>query len=86
MNIQETFERASTSTESQTTINPALLLEYQDQHRSVSYHDVLASDLANPNCSDISIPPVSDSEVQTVVINQNQTASAKIILKYVLLP
>ena len=52
--------------ESQTTVNPALLLEYQDQHQTVSYHDVPASDLVNQNCSDISIPPVSESEVQTV--------------------
>ena len=64
MSIQEAFARAST-TESQTTVNPALLLEHQDQHQSVSYHDVPASDLVNQNCSDISIPPVSESEVQT---------------------
>ena len=51
---------------SQTTVNPALLLEQQDQHQSVSYHNVPASDLVNQNCSDISIPPVSESEVQTV--------------------
>ena len=88
MNIQDAFARANTSTESQTTGNPALLSEHQGQHQSVSYHDVPASDLVNPNCSDISIPPVSESEVQTVLyipINQSQTASAKIILKYVLL-
>ena len=65
MNIQEAFAKASTSTESQTTVNPALLLEHQDQHQSLSYHDVPASDLVNQNCSDISIPPVSESEVQT---------------------
>ena len=61
MNIQEAFARASTSTESQTTVNPALLLEHQDQHQSASYHDVPASNLVNQNCSDISIPPVSES-------------------------
>ena len=66
MNNQDAFARASTSTESQTTINPALLLEHQGQHQSVSYHDVPASDLVNQNCSDISIPPVSESEVQTL--------------------
>ena len=44
MNIQEAFARASTSTESQTTVNPALRLEHQDQHHSVSYHDVPALD------------------------------------------
>ena len=66
MNIQEAFARASTSTESQTTVNPVLLLEHQDQHQSVSYHDVPASDLVNQNCSDISILPVSESKVQTV--------------------
>ena len=66
MNIQEAFARASTSTESQTTVNPDLLLEHQDQHQSVSYHDVPTSDLVNQNCSDVSIPPVSESEVQTV--------------------
>ena len=32
MNIQETFARSSASTETQTTANPALLLEHQDQH------------------------------------------------------
>ena len=67
MNIQEAFAKTSTSTESQTTVNPALLLEHQDQHQSVSYHDVLTSDLVNQNCSDISIPPVSESEVQTII-------------------
>ena len=67
MNIQEAFARASTSTESQTTVNPSLLLEHQlDQHQSVKYHDVPASDLVNQNCSNISISPVSESEVQTV--------------------
>ena len=86
MNIQEAFARASTSTESQTTVNSALLLEHQDQHQSVSYHDVPASDLVKQNCSDISIPPVSESEIQTVLMNQNPTASTKIILKYVLIP
>ena len=49
MNIQEAFARASTSTESQTTVNPDLLLEHQDQHQSVSYCDVPASDLVNEN-------------------------------------
>ena len=66
MNIQKAFARASTSRESQTTVNPALLLEHQDQHQSVSYHDVPASDVVNQNCSEISILPVSESEVQTV--------------------
>ena len=66
MNIQQAFARASASTESQTTVNPALLLEDRDQHQSVSYHNKPASDLVNQNCSDISIPPVSESEVQTV--------------------
>ena len=47
MNIQEAFARASTLTESQTTVNPALLLEHQDKHQSVSYHDAPASDLVN---------------------------------------
>ena len=68
MNIQEAFTKASTSTESQTTVNPALLLEHQNQHQSVSYHDVPTSDLVNQNCSDISIPPVSKSKVQTIYI------------------
>ena len=45
MNIQEAFARASTLRKSQTTVNPALLLEHQDQHQPVSYHDVPASDL-----------------------------------------
>ena len=49
MNIQEVFARASTSTERQATVNPALLLEHQDQHQSVSYYDVPASDLVNQN-------------------------------------
>ena len=66
MNIQEAFARASTSTQSQTTVNPALLLEHQDWHQSVSCHDVPASDIVNQNCSDISIPSVSENEVQTV--------------------
>ena len=66
MNIQEAFARASTSTKSQTTVNPALLLEHQDQHHSVSYHDVPTSDLVNQNCSNTSIPPVSESKVQIV--------------------
>ena len=38
------------------TVNPALLLEHQDQHQSVSYHDVPASDLVNQNSYDLSIP------------------------------
>ena len=63
MNIQEVFARASTSTESQTTVNPALLLQHQDQHQSVNCHDVPASNLVNQICSDISIPPVSESEI-----------------------
>ena len=66
INIQEAFARASVSTESQTTVNPTLLLEHQDQHQSVNCHDVLASDLVNQNCSYVSIPPVSESEIQTV--------------------
>ena len=61
MNIQEAFARTSTSMESQTTVNPTLLLEHQDQHQSVSYHDVPALDLVNQNCSDLCIPPVSES-------------------------
>ena len=47
MNIQKAFARASTSTKSQTTVNPAMLLEHQDQHQSVSYHNVPTSDLIN---------------------------------------
>ena len=86
MNIQEAFARASISTESQTTVNPALLLEHQDQHQSVSYHNETASDLVNQNFSDISIPPVSESEVQTVHTDEPEPDSlSKIILKYVLL-
>ena len=75
MNIQEAFARASTSTKSQTTVNSALLLEHQDQHQSVSYHDVPASDLVNQNCSGISIPPVSESEVQTVCTDKPEPDS-----------
>ena len=88
MNIQEAFARASTSTESQTTVNPALLFERQDQHQSVSYHDVQASDLANQNYSDKSILLVGYQKAKSrlyILINQNQTASDKIIPKYVLL-
>ena len=62
----EAFARVSTSTKSQTRVNLALLLEHQIQPQSASYHDVPATDLVNQNCSDISIPPVSKSEVQTV--------------------
>ena len=47
MNIQEAFARVGISTESQTTVNPALLLEHQDQLQSVSYHGVRASDVVN---------------------------------------
>ena len=65
MSIQEAFARASTSTESQTTVNPALLLKHRDQHQSASYHDVPASDLVNQNCSEIFIPLVSAREVHT---------------------
>ena len=79
VNIQKAFTRASTSTESQTTVNPALLLKYQDQHQSVSYHDVPASDLVNQNCSDQKV-----KSILYILMNQNQTISAKIILKYVL--
>ena len=87
MNIQKAFARASTSTESQTTVNPALLLEHQDQHQSVSYYDVPASDLVNQNCSKISISPVSESDVQTLYTDEPELdASVQIILKYVLLP
>ena len=75
MNIQEAFARASTSTESQTTVNPALLLEHQDQHQSVSYHVEPASDLVNQNCSEISILPVSESEVQTVCTDEPEPDS-----------
>ena len=57
------------------TINPALLLEHQNQHQSVSYHDVPASDLVNQNCSDISIPPVSESEIQTVYTDKPELDS-----------
>ena len=32
VNIQKAFTRANTSTESQTTVNSAVLLEHQDQH------------------------------------------------------
>ena len=73
--IQKTFARASTPTESQTTVNPALLLEHQDQHQSVSYHDVPASDLVNQNYSGISISPVSESEVQTVYTDKPEPDS-----------
>ena len=75
MNIQEAFARASTSTESQTTVNPSLLLEHQDRHQSVSYHDVPASDLLNQNCSDISIAPVSENEVQIVYTDKPDSLS-----------
>ena len=75
MNIQEAFARASTSTESQTTGNPSLLLEHQDRHQSVSYHDVPASDLVNQNCSDISIPPVSESEVRIIYTDKPELDS-----------
>ena len=60
---------------SQTTVNLALLLEHQDQHHSVSYHDVSASNLVNQNCSDISIPPVSESEVQAVYTDEPEPDS-----------
>ena len=75
MNIQEAFSRASISTESQTTVNPVLLLEYQDQHKAVSYHDVPPSDLVHQNCSDISIPPVSESKIQTVYTDEPEPDS-----------
>ena len=75
MNIQDAFARASTSTESQTTVNPALLLEHQDQHQPVSYHDVPASNLLNQNCSDIPIPPISESEVETVYTDKPELDS-----------
>ena len=75
MNIPEAFARASTSTESQTTVNPALLLEHQDQHQSVIYHDVPASHLLNQNCSYISIPPGSESKVQTVYTDEREPDS-----------
>ena len=42
MDIQEAFARASTSSESQITVNPTLLLKHQDQHQSVSCHYVPA--------------------------------------------
>ena len=61
--------------ESQATVNPALLLKHQDQHQSVSYHDVPASDLVNQNSSDISIPPVSESEVHTVYTDEPEPES-----------
>ena len=75
MNFQEAFARASTSAESQTTVNPALLLKHQDQHQSVSYHDVPASDLKNQNCSNISIPPESETEVQVVYTDEPEPDS-----------
>ena len=75
MNIQEAFARASTSMASQTTVNPALLLEHQDQPQSVSYYDVPASDLVNQNCADISIPPGSESEVQTIYTDEPEPDS-----------
>ena len=75
MNVQEAFARASTSTESQTTVNPDLLLQHQDQHQSVSYYDVPASDLVNQNCSDISIPSVSESEVHTAYTDKPEPES-----------
>ena len=75
MNIQEAFGKSSTSTESQRIVNPALPLEHQDQHQSVSYHNVPASDLVNQNCSNISIPPVSESEVQTVYTDKPEPDS-----------
>ena len=75
MNIQKALVRASTSTESQTTVNPALLLEHHDQHQSVSYDDVPASDLVNQNCSDISVPPVSKNEVQVVYTDESEPDS-----------
>ena len=84
MNIQDVFARTSISTESQTTVNPTLLLEHQDQHQSVSYHDVPASDLINRNCSEISTPPVSESKVQTVYTDKPEPDSLS--LKYALLP
>ena len=75
MNIQEAFARASISKESQLTVNPDLLLEHQDEHQSVSCHDVPASDLVNQNCSDISIPPVLESKVQTVYTGEPEPDS-----------
>ena len=75
MNIQKAFARASTSSESQITVNPTLLLKHQDQHQSVSCHDVPALDLVNQNCSDISIPPVSESEDQTVHTDEPEPVS-----------
>ena len=75
MNIQEAFARASTSTESHKTVNTDLLLKHQDQHQSVSYHDVPASDLVNQNCTDISIPPVTESEVQTLYTDESEPDS-----------
>ena len=75
MNIREAFARASISTESQTTVNPALLLKQGDQHESVSYHDVPASDLVNQNCYNLFIPPVSGSEVQTVYTDEPEPDS-----------
>ena len=75
VNIQEAFARASTSTESQTTNNPSLLLEHQDWHHSISYHDVPASDLVNQNCCDISISPASEREVQIVYTDKPDSLS-----------
>ena len=71
MNIQEASARASTSTESQTTGNPSLLLKINIS-LSVSYHNLPASDLVNQNCSDISIPPVQKVKSRLyILINQN---------------
>ena len=52
-----------------------MLLEHQDQHQSVSYRDVPASDLVNQNCSGISITPESESEVQTVYADKPEPDS-----------
>ena len=52
-----------------------MLLEHEDQRQSVSNHYVLVSDLVNQNCSDISIPPVSESAVQTVYTDEPEPDS-----------
>ena len=65
MNSQEAFARVSTSTESQMAVNLALLLEHQNKHQSVNYHDVPTSDLISQNGCDIGLPimPIPESEV-----------------------
>ena len=75
MNIQEAFARASNSTETQKAVNPALLLEHQDKHQSVDYHNVSASDLVSQNCYDVYIMPISENEDQTVFADEPEPDS-----------